>query len=160
MYSNRVHACIVSCRSFAWSNSVRLILNRQDSWFLDCDTIWLRPCPIPSKSGHVFGSMPAGSTLPYKDPKRFWRHAWLRNPNEAVWLSVPFRFPTGSPVLADVLKVASAKLQNGFRSMPYLLFMNTVKASLQAQVLESKCRPTTEQYGIACCQRVVLLVIV
>jgi hypothetical protein len=110
---------------------------RQACWFLDADTVWLRPCPPPSASGHIFGAMQAAAnSLPFPgDWQRYWRVKWLRQPCCQEWLSVPFRFPCGSVVLEAAVdatrKVLSGTLQPD--KVKYLYFMSTVKAALQTE---------------------------
>jgi hypothetical protein len=111
-------------------------------WFVDVDTIWLRPClRSRSGSGHVFASMRATpNQLPFPGTawQRFWKLKYLRQPDEQIWLSVPFFFPPASAVLSAVLGVIDAKLATTeLRKLPYLVFMTTVKDHLQAQVVRS-----------------------
>ena len=108
-------------------------------WFLDLDTIWLRPCPAPSTSGHAFGSMHATLNHSFQGDswQRYWRVKFLRAPMLQEWLSVPFLFPNGdSPVLAAVSGVVSKILSGRMHpsKVTYLKFMSTVKAALQKEV--------------------------
>jgi hypothetical protein len=111
-------------------------------WFVDVDTIWLRPClRSRSGSGHVFASLrstPDSLPFPGTTWQRFWKVKFLRRPDEQVWLSVPFFFPHSSVVLAAVLGAIDVKLANPeLNKLPYLVFMTIVKDTLQAQVAES-----------------------
>jgi hypothetical protein len=111
-------------------------------WFVDVDTIWLRPClRSRSGSGHVFASLRATpDSLPYPGAcwQRFWKVKYLRQPDEQIWLSVPFFFPQASAVLSAVLGVIDGKLERlELTKLPYLMCMNAVKDTLQAQVAGS-----------------------
>jgi hypothetical protein len=112
-------------------------------WFVDVDTIWLRPCNRSrSGSGHVFASLRATpDSLPFPGMawQRFWKVKFLRQPDEQIWLSVPFFFPPASAVLSAVMGVIDDKLANTdeLNKLPYLVFMTAVKDTLQAQVAES-----------------------
>jgi hypothetical protein len=111
-------------------------------WFVDVDTIWLRPCVrSPSGSGHVFASLratPDSLPFPGTEWQRFGKFKYLRQPDEQVWLTGPFFSPPDSVVLSAVLKVIDGKLQRQELSkLPYLMFITVVKDTLQAQVAGS-----------------------
>jgi len=111
-------------------------------WFVDVDTIWLRPClRSRSGSGHVFASLratPDSLPFPGTEWQRFWKVKYLRQPDEQVWLTGPFFFPPASVVLSAVLKVIDGKLKRQELSkLPYLMFITVVKDTLQAQVAGS-----------------------
>jgi hypothetical protein len=111
-------------------------------WFVDVDTIWLRPClHSRSGSGHVFASLRATpDSLPFPGTvwQRFWKVSYLRQPDEQVWLTGPFFFPPASAVLSAVLGVLDDKLERAELSkLPYLMFITAVKDALHAQVAGS-----------------------
>ncbi len=74
-------------------------------WFVDADTIWLRPLPAlqvcDESLGHWFASMPAagkqGATK--AEVARYWRVHFLREPGDQVYLASPMAFASDSPLL-------------------------------------------------------------
>ena len=96
------------------SESLRLLHisdSNKSGWMLDCDTLWLRPPPLPLEkaAGHIFGSMKS-------DPRRgtaratatFWHVNYLSTQNDKLLGIPPLRFPRKSPVLAEVIDACSA----------------------------------------------------
>ena len=102
------------------------------SWFLDCDTIWFQGyCTLPSRSGHIFGSMPAPATIRGHRAEHFWQTYWLRKPREPLWLAVPFHFPANSPLLASVVARVDECLSGPVdHRRDYNIFMDFVKDAI------------------------------
>ena len=110
------------------------------AWFVDADTLWLRPPELDpgwSKSvfGHVVasltahaGSMCRGTTI---EREKYWRVNFLREPNEQLLCASPFRFPGLSPFLDKLV----SGLQEEFRKSSgskYLAFMNLFDIALES----------------------------
>ena len=84
-------------------------LSSYTGWLIDCDTLWLRPPTFdldgPSY-GHVFGSMEAGHCAFREGPSLAWRRwslQYLRQPGDKLFIATPFRLPSSSPMLNDMV---------------------------------------------------------
>lgn len=111
---------------------------RSGGWFVDLDTIWLRPSRglrAPSMSGHVFGSMRATPNgLPFGgDVERHWKVKWVTSPGEQCWLCGPMCFPQASAVLQAGVAAADS-LVLGQKPVPYLTIMNAIRVAAQEEV--------------------------
>ena len=118
------------------------------AWFLDCDTLWFRGFgPQPSRSGHIFASMPASQTTrACRDARLLWQTRFVRKLMEALWVAVPFFFPTGSRALRDLVErmeelAASCTLRTQCRH--YNLVMDMVVDAIHKHALHVDVLDTT-----------------
>ena len=84
-------------------------LRSYTGWLIDCDTLWLRSPPFSLDGpcyGHVFGSMEAGHRAFREgapDAWRRWSLDYLRQPGDKLFIATPFRLPSSSPMLHNMV---------------------------------------------------------
>ncbi len=135
-------------------------LSPPGGWFVDGDTIWLRPAPTlsmgdPSNVGHFFGSVGAiskkqGMTRDMFD--KHWLLHYLTRQNDWQYLASPFAFPSGSPVLARWVGALEVSTNSSSRVDYHVSFRELTRAIQQwglepAIVDKHVCSPVDRLMG-------------
>ena len=126
----------VGVRLLAAIVRARRLLRRGGGWFVDCDTLWLRPIGplmlVPPQFGHFVASMrkPGNvARLPADELTLKQEVEYLAAPQDRAWIASPFAFPPDSPVLAEIVATFEAKIQP-------VCFMEQVQRCVRAHGLE------------------------
>ena len=102
----------------------------QSGWMIDCDSMWLRKPEVVMEGpayGHVFGSMQAqGLRHGPEKSARHWLLNYLKEPGDKLYLSTPFRFPKGSPMLEEFVDWMRQLLLEGRLAHPQVSNYNTI----------------------------------
>ena len=104
------------------------------AWLADLDNIFIRPFGrLPSMSGHMFCTMTGTVSEYFNQTDYEYKVKPIRWPGEKLWISTPWYFPAGSPVLT--LWMQELHSRTGRKLRGYNVFMQAMLGAVHSSQL-------------------------